>query len=100
MVLVTSMRHRERTAELPGQGVVHCLRGVPAPAVAGSIGRGPDSASRWSGLIGGNQIVDNADAPEIGGSTLGVSDDDPYFFPGHTVNQPDLLSQLEGAGKT
>jgi hypothetical protein len=36
----------------------------------------------------------------LGGSDFGISSDDPYFFPGHTVNQPNLLSQLEGAGKT
>ena len=36
----------------------------------------------------------------LGGSTFGISDDNPYFWPGHTVNQPNLMSQLEGAGAT
>ncbi len=36
----------------------------------------------------------------LGGSTFGITDDNPYFWPGHTVNQPNLMSQLEGAGKT
>jgi len=36
----------------------------------------------------------------LGGSTFGISDDNPYFWPGHTVSQPNLLSQLEGAGLT
>src|SRR6266436_2627310 len=36
----------------------------------------------------------------LGGSTFGISSDDPYFWPGHTVNQPNLMSQLESAGKT
>jgi hypothetical protein len=36
----------------------------------------------------------------LGGSTFGNSSDDPYFFPGQTVNQPSLMSQLEAAGKT
>jgi hypothetical protein len=36
----------------------------------------------------------------LGGSDFGINSDDPYFFPGHTVNQPNLMSQLEGAGKT
>ena len=36
----------------------------------------------------------------LGGSTFGVSSDDPYFFPGQTVDQPNLLSQLDAAGKT
>lgn len=75
-----------------------------------------------------NQIIGNSNAPQInalagdygvatrytsvgdpslpnyiamlGGNTFGVSDDDPYFFPGHTSNQPNLMSQLEGAGKS
>ena len=34
----------------------------------------------------------------LGGSTFGISSDDPYFWPGHTVNQPNLMSQLESAG--
>jgi hypothetical protein len=36
----------------------------------------------------------------LGGSDFGISSDDPYFFAGHTVDQPSLMSQLEGAGKT
>jgi hypothetical protein len=36
----------------------------------------------------------------LGGSTFGISDDNPYFWPDHTVSQPNLLSQLEAAGKT
>jgi hypothetical protein len=36
----------------------------------------------------------------LGGSTFGISDDNPYFWPAHTENQPNLLSQLEGAGLT
>jgi hypothetical protein len=34
----------------------------------------------------------------LGGSTFGISSDDPYFFPGQTVNQPNLMSQLDAAG--
>jgi hypothetical protein len=36
----------------------------------------------------------------LGGSDFGIGSDDPYFFPGHTVDQPNLMSQLEGVGKT
>jgi hypothetical protein len=36
----------------------------------------------------------------LGGSTFGLSDDNPYFWPGHTQNAQNLMSQLEGAGKT
>ena len=36
----------------------------------------------------------------LGGDTFGISDDNPYWFPGHTVSASNLLSQLEGAGRT
>ena len=36
----------------------------------------------------------------LGGSTFGLSDDNPYFWPGHTQNAANLMSQLEAAGKT
>ena len=36
----------------------------------------------------------------LGGDTFGLSTDDPYWFPGHTINAANLMSQLEGAGKT
>jgi len=34
----------------------------------------------------------------LGGSTFGISSDDPYFFPGQTVSAPNLMSQMEQAG--
>ena len=36
----------------------------------------------------------------LGGDTFGISDDDPYFFPGHTVSAANLMSQLEQAGRS
>jgi hypothetical protein len=36
----------------------------------------------------------------LGGSPFGIADDEPYFFPGHTIAQPNLMSQLEAAGLT
>src|SRR5260370_17233123 len=30
----------------------------------------------------------------LGGSTFGISTDDPYFWPAHTISQPTLLSPL------
>src|SRR2546429_9260491 len=36
----------------------------------------------------------------LGGDFFGINSDDPYWFPGHTVNANNLMSQLEGAGKT
>jgi hypothetical protein len=34
----------------------------------------------------------------LGGSAFGINSDDPYFFPGHTVSAPNLMSQMEQAG--
>jgi hypothetical protein len=36
----------------------------------------------------------------LGGSDFGIASDDPYFFPGHTVDAENLMSQLDAAGKT
>ena len=36
----------------------------------------------------------------LGGSTFGLSDDNPYFWPGHSISAPNLPSQLEAAGLT
>lgn len=36
----------------------------------------------------------------LGGDFFGINSDDPYWFPGHTVSAANLMSQLEGAGKT
>jgi hypothetical protein len=36
----------------------------------------------------------------LAGSTFGLSDDNPYFWPGHTQNAANLMSQLDAAGKT
>jgi hypothetical protein len=36
----------------------------------------------------------------LGGSTFGITSDDPYFFPGHTINAPNLMSQIDAAGLT
>ena len=36
----------------------------------------------------------------LGGDFFGITSDDPYWFPGQSVNAPNLMSQLEAAGKT
>jgi hypothetical protein len=36
----------------------------------------------------------------LAGSTFGLSDDNAYFWPGHTLTAANLLSQLDSAGKT
>ena len=75
-----------------------------------------------------NQIIDNPAAPDInalandyglasgytgvsdpsepnyvamlGGSDFGINSDDPYFWPGHTISAPNLLSQMDAAGRS
>jgi hypothetical protein len=34
----------------------------------------------------------------LGGSSFGIADDEPYFWPNHTIAEPNLMSQVEGAG--
>jgi len=34
----------------------------------------------------------------LGGSAFGINSDDPYFFPGHTVAAPNLMSQMGRPG--
>ena len=36
----------------------------------------------------------------LGGDFFGISSDDPYWFPGQTISAPNLMSQLESAGRT
>ena len=52
-------------------------------------------ATRYSGV--GDPSEPNYVAM-LGGSTFGISSDDPYFFPGQSVDQPNLMSQLDAAG--
>jgi hypothetical protein len=54
------------------------------------------------GLATGYTAVADPSEPNyvamLGGSTFGISSDDPYFFPGQTINQPNPMSQLDAAG--
>src|SRR5271166_911696 len=34
----------------------------------------------------------------LGGSDFGISSDDPYYFPGQTIDAPNLMSELDAAG--
>jgi hypothetical protein len=34
----------------------------------------------------------------LGGSSFGIADDEPYFWPQHTIAEPNLMSQLESTG--
>jgi hypothetical protein len=71
--------------------------GNPAAPEINALATDYGSATRYTGV--GDPSEPNYVAM-LGGSTFGISSDDPYFFPGHTVNQPNLMSQLEAAGKT
>jgi hypothetical protein len=69
--------------------------GNPNAPEINALAKDYGSATRYSGV---------ADPSEpnyvamLGGSTFGISSDEPYFFPGQTVNQPNLMSQLDQAG--
>jgi hypothetical protein len=71
--------------------------GNPAAPEINALAKDYGLATRYAGV---------ADPSEpnyvamLGGSAFGISSDDPYFFPGQTVDQPNLMSQLEGAGLT
>src|SRR5215468_6291797 len=71
--------------------------GNRAAPIINALARDYGSATRYTGV--GDPSEPNYVAM-LGGSTFGISSDDPYFFPGQTVDQPNLLSQMEGAGKT
>ena len=36
----------------------------------------------------------------LGGDFFGINNDDPYWFPGHTINSANLMSQLEELGES
>ncbi len=36
----------------------------------------------------------------LGGNDFGLSSDDPYYFPGNSVDEPNLMSELDAAGLT
>ena len=71
--------------------------GNPAAPEINALAAGYGLATRYTGV--GDPSAPNYVAM-LGGSTFGIADDDPYFYPGHTVSQPNLLAQLEAAGKT
>jgi Phosphoesterase family len=69
--------------------------GNPAAPELNALARDYGLATRYSGV---------ADPSEpnyvamLGGSTFGISSDEPYFFPGQSVEAPNLMSQLDQAG--
>jgi hypothetical protein len=69
--------------------------GNPAAPEINALARDYGLATRYSGV---------ADPSEpnyvamLGGSAFGISNDEPYFFPGQTVEAPNLMSQLDEAG--
>ena len=69
----------------------------PVAPILNALARDYGSATSYTG-------VSDPSEPNyvamLGGSDFGISNDDPYFFPGNTVDQPNLMSQLESVGKT
>jgi hypothetical protein len=69
--------------------------GNPAAPIINALAGDYGSATKYTGV--GDPSEPNYVAM-LGGSTFGINSDDPYWFPGHTVNQPNLMSQLDQAG--
>lgn len=61
-----------------------------------------NALARDYGLASGYTGVSDPSEPNyvamLGGSDFGINSDDPYFWPGHTVSAPNLLSQMDAAG--
>ncbi|MGH7685621.1 MAG: alkaline phosphatase family protein [Candidatus Dormibacteria bacterium] len=61
-----------------------------------------NALARDYGLASGYTGVSDPSEPNyvamLGGSDFGINSDDPYFWPGHTISAPNLLSQMEGSG--
>jgi hypothetical protein len=73
----------------------HQIIGNPAAPVINALAHDYGLATNYHGV---------ADPSEpnyvamLGGSFFGIEDDEPYYFPGHTIDEPNLISQLEEAG--
>jgi len=70
--------------------------GSPYAPILNALARDYGLATNYTGV--GDPSEPNY-AAMLGGSTFGLSSDDPYWFPGHTVQAQSLMSQLEAAGK-
>src|SRR6516225_9513387 len=71
--------------------------GNPDAPIINALARDYGLATRYSGTSDPSEPNYVA---MLGGSDFGINSDDPYWFPGHTVNQPNLMSQLDQAGLT
>ena len=71
--------------------------GNPAAPIINALANDYGLATSYTGV--GDPSEPNYVAM-LGGSTFGINSDDPYFFPGHTVQASNLMSQLDSAGKT
>lgn len=69
--------------------------GNPAAPTINSLARTYGLATHYTGV--GDPSEPNYVAL-IGGNTYGIADDNPYYI--HTINNPSLIDQLEGAGLT
>src|SRR5215831_15327497 len=71
--------------------------GNPAAPEINSLAQAYGLATRYSGTSDPSEPNYVA---MLGGSDFGITNDDPWFFPGQTVDADNLMSQLEAAGKT
>lgn len=71
--------------------------GNPAAPIINALAADYGLATQYTGV--GDPSEPNYVAM-LGGDTFGIASDDPYFFPGQTVDAGNLMSQLEGAGKS
>jgi hypothetical protein len=71
--------------------------GNPAAPIINALANDYGLATQYTGV--GDPSEPNYVAM-LGGDTFGIASDDPYFFPGHTVNAENLMSQLDAAKKT
>ena len=73
----------------------HQIIGNPAAPEINALASHYGLATRYAG-------VSDPSEPNyvamLGGSDFGINSDDPYWFSGNTVNQPNLMSQLDQAG--
>jgi hypothetical protein len=69
--------------------------GNPAAPVINALASDYGSATNYRGVADPSEPSYVA---MLGGSAFGIEDDEPYFWPGHTINAQNLMSQIEGAG--
>ena len=76
---------------------IKAIIGNPDAPILNALAKDYGLATNYSGV--GDPSEPNY-VGMLGGDTFGLSTDDPYWFPGQTVNASNLMTQLETAGMT